>query len=375
MSETKAHTPPILRLLRGILRLVGDPDRAERLVRWGQRLLWAAVLLYTAGLGLWLGWLHLFGDLWWFTWFFLYVSPAVFLLPLAVLLPLGLLFDWRTLFAGVFCAALVFVFYEGLEWNRPRAPSVPERALRIVCNNIGGRRDHRLTPFVERHNPDLILLQEATGRGGGYARQYGERDLHTAHHGEFVFASRFPILESELLEDIVCHGRPVAARFVTEWDGRPLVVYNVHIASPRRLLYKLRGRGAIAQLLHDLGFGAGRDYEAGRLVAERLAAARALLKRIAEEEAPVIVGGDFNVPARGRAYCLFAGEFQDTFAKRGRAYGFTFPGQTRNPLSLFGPWLRLDIVFASRDWRVLDARTEAGRPPQHLAVFAKVEPR
>lgn len=373
MSEKPPHSPPILRLLQSLFRMLGDPARAERFVQLGKRATWVVFLLYTAGLALGLCWLDFHGDFWWPTWFLLYLPSAVFLLPLLLLVPLGLLFDWRTLYAALACVVMVFGFYDDFEWRRPRAPRDPGRELRIVCNNIGGRGNHRLTPFVEQHDPDLILLQEATSRGAGYAKQYGERNLHTAHHGEFVFASRSPILESGLVGDILCDGRPVAARFVTEAHGRRIVVYNVHIASPRSLLDKLKGRGGIAQLLHDLGFSVGRDYGAAEKVCNRLVAAKALLERIAAETDPVIVGGDFNIPARGQAYHIFAGQFQDTFEKRGRGYGFTFPGRTRNPFSLFGPWLRLDLVFASRDWQVLDSRTEPGNPPQHRAVFASLE--
>jgi endonuclease/exonuclease/phosphatase (EEP) superfamily protein YafD len=373
MSEQNSHSAPILRLLQGLFRMLGDPARAERFVRLGKRIVWFLLLLYTAGLALGLLWLEFGGDRWWMTWVLLYLPPALLLFPLGLLVPLGLLFDWRTLYAAIGCVVVVFVFYDDLELHRPRQPRDPAREVRIVCNNIGSSGNHRLTPFVEQHDPDLILLQEAQRRGGGYAEQYGERGLHTGYHGEFVFASRSPILESSLVDDILCDGHPVAARFVTEAHGRRIVVYNVHIASPRRLLDKLRGKGGVAQVLHDFGLSVGRDYEASEKVAERLAAARALRERIAAETDPVIVAGDFNIPARGQAYHLFAKQFQDTFEKRGRGYGFTFPGRTRNPFSLFGPWLRLDLIFASKDWRVLDAQSEPERPSQHRAVFASIE--
>ncbi len=377
MSEATPYSPPILRLLERLARSVGDPAQGNhplrRWVRICQWLLWAATVAYTVGLVLWLGWLEFFGDVWWGSWFFLYLPPVLFLFPLFFQAPLALLLDWRALFPPLLCVLLVFGFYDDLEWQWPRSPQNPGSELRIVTNNIGQHGNYPLTPFLDQQNPDVILLQEAFRRGEAYVQQYRERNLQTEYHGEFVCASRFPIVESELIRDVLCSGQPVAARFVLDVGGRRVVVYNVHIASPRSLLGKLRGRGAIAQFLYDCGFAIGRNYEASEKVADRLAAARQLADRIGQETDPVIVGGDFNIPARGRAYHYLTRRLTDAFEVRGRGYGFTFPGRTRNPFSLFGPWLRLDLVFASKDWRVLDSQVEPRRPSQHRAVVATLE--
>jgi endonuclease/exonuclease/phosphatase (EEP) superfamily protein YafD len=356
---------------------VGNPDEANnplrRLVGICRALLWVVALGYTAGLVVWLLWLEYFGDTLWFSWVFLYLPPTLFLLPLGILVPLAFLFDWRVLVPCALCIVFVFFFYEDPELQGSRAPSPDATCLKILSNNIGQHGKYRLTPFVDQQNPDLILLQEAVGRGKGYVEQYGKKGLKTVFKGEFICASRYPITSGELVADVQCDDRPVAARFVLDLSGRKVVVYNVHIASPRGLLGKLRGRGLVAQFLHDLGLSIGRDYGAQERVAARLVAAKALAARIAKEEDPVIVAGDFNIPARGRAYHVFSDELTDTFEARGRGYGFTFPGKTRNPFSLFGPWLRLDIIFAGKDWRVLNSIVEPDRPSQHRAVVATLE--
>jgi hypothetical protein len=76
------------------------------------------------------------------------------------------------------------------------------------------------------------------------------------------------------------------------------------------------------------------------------------------------------MPSNGHIRRIFSGELRDAFAECGRGYGFTFPGFTRNPLSLFQPWLRLDYLFAGRGFRPCYVRTEPGRPSQHRAVAA-----
>jgi endonuclease/exonuclease/phosphatase family metal-dependent hydrolase len=377
MCEKKPHSPPILRLLQGLARSVGNPDEGSnplrRFVGICRGLLWVVTLGYAAGLVAWLLWLEHFGDTLWCTWVFLYLPPALFLFPLGLLVPLALLFDWRLLVPGALSIVFVFFFYEDLELQGSRSPRSGATCLKVLSNNIGQHGKYRLTPFLDQQNPDLILLQEAAGRGKGYVEQYGEKGLNTLFAGEFICASRYPLLSGDQVADIRCGGRPVAARFVLDMAGRKVVVYNVHIASPRNLLGKLRGRGLVAQFLHDLGLSIGRDYGAQEKVAARLVAAEALAQRVAEETDPVIVAGDFNIPARGRAYHVFANQLTDTFEARGRGYGFTFPGKTRNPFSLFGPWLRLDMVFAGKDWRVLSSMVEPERPSQHRAIVATLE--
>ena len=376
MSEKANHPAPVLRLLNALARSVGDANgggKLARAVRVCQVLLWVATGSYAVALCGGLLWLEYAGDSWWLTWPLLYVPSALFLLPLLALSPCALLLDWRQLAVHGLCVLAVFLLYEDVEWHRARSPREGRLAVRILSNNIGQHGKYPLTPFVEQHDPDIILLQEAARRGEGYVKQYGARGLHTAFVGEFVCASRFPVVESALLAETTCDGRPVAARFVLDAPERKLVVYNVHLASPRELLGKLRGRGLVAQLLHEAGVSAGRDYRAPEQVAERLAAARKLADRIAGETGAVLVAGDFNVPARGRAYHLLAGSLADAFEARGRGYGFTFPGRTRNPLTLFGPWLRLDLVFAGKGWRVLDCQVEPRRPSQHRALVATLE--
>jgi endonuclease/exonuclease/phosphatase (EEP) superfamily protein YafD len=107
---------------------------------------------------------------------------------------------------------------------------------------------------------------------------------------------------------------------------------------------------------------------------ERLRLARALAKVLAEEKYPMLVGGDFNTPDHGYIYHLFAGEMADAFTHAGRGWGLTFPGSTHNPISFFGPWLRIDYFFTGRGWRVTECRPEPGGKSQHKAVFARFEP-
>jgi vancomycin resistance protein VanJ len=79
------------------------------------------------------------------------------------------------------------------------------------------------------------------------------------------------------------------------------------------------------------------------------------------------------MPSRGHIHGLFASHLTDAFAACGRGYGLTFPGYTSNPLTLFGPWLRIDYLFAGRGFKPIYCNTERERKSQHRAVAARFE--
>ena len=96
--------------------------------------------------------------------------------------------------------------------------------------------------------------------------------------------------------------------------------------------------------------------------------------RLTSEYAVILVG-DFNVPARGYIYGALSDAFNDTFVDGGRGFGFTFPGETRNPLTFNQPWLRIDHAFTSGGLSTNYAEVEKGRSSQHrgLAVSCRFQ--
>jgi endonuclease/exonuclease/phosphatase (EEP) superfamily protein YafD len=104
-----------------------------------------------------------------------------------------------------------------------------------------------------------------------------------------------------------------------------------------------------------------------------LSAARQLVAQIVGENLPVIVVGDLNNPPFGPFYRVFSSNLSDTHRDQGQGYGFTFPGETGNPLALFRPWLRIDYIWHSpTHWTTTRQVTEPSRASQHRAVFAEL---
>ena len=73
-------------------------------------------------------------------------------------------------------------------------------------------------------------------------------------------------------------------------------------------------------------------------------------------DGPKIVAGDFNAaPVESSINPIRERSLRDAFAVAGYGIGPTFPGPARR-IGLFGPWVRIDYIFASRDFAVKDAR-------------------
>lgn len=350
-----------------------EPDsRWRQITTWCRRLVIAANLLFFAALvGVWAltGWV---GERHYVTAFCLFAPPQLWLLPLVFLTPLTWWCNRRWLaLQWVAVLWIVFALFD-FHWNRPAAPRGP--VLRLMTNNYGQNNRQSFSAFLQQVQPEIIVLQEAAGQMGRLTRAY--TNYQGRAFGEFVLLSRHPILNAGPAPVYDAFGLPVAAWFELQVHSRTMVVYNVHLPSPRRELYRLRGLGLFVAL-------AGETLEESRSSRfqediaqawqQRVDIAQRLMAHLEKEKRPFLVAGDFNMPSRGWLHRQFRHQWADAFAEAGRGYGLTFPGYSSNPLTGFGPWLRLDYVFCSREFRPVQCVTEQGRRSQHRAVAALLE--
>lgn len=305
----------------------------------------------------------------------MYLPSPTWLLPGIALLMPALLFDWKSFLLLLIGGGFFFTSHLNYQWRSERPLEVPKpfEKLRLLSWNRGQSGSTSLTALKTELKPDYILLQDARGRAARYRldSNFGEfREF--VDTGEFAMISRWPVLASENLTMNSANGAVVtlgAARFVTVYAGTKIVLYSIHLPSPRDAL-EATGRGAF--LLGILGLP-GTSLESKKLHYQafwdgQMIKAAEILRRIRRETDPVIIAGDFNTPAIGPVYKLYADSFQDAHLESGSGFGHTFPGDTRNPLALFQPWLRLDQMFASQDWQVLNCQPQPVKA-QHLPVF------
>jgi endonuclease/exonuclease/phosphatase family metal-dependent hydrolase len=316
----------------------------------------------------------LIGERFWPLAVSLYLPPLILALPLFVLIPAALLFGvsrrpWIMLGAAV----IILLWHTPFYWHVSRPVSAAD--LRVVTNNYAQNHGLSLQPWISATDPDIIALQDAAGQGRNFARAYQEQGegRYVSAAGQFLLISKQPIRSAALLSPPLWRGNAVAAIFDVAWNGSDLAVYSVHMPSPRSDFAKLRGLGLVREALGRNRFRSdGMSFQ--EAMTARVALARALTDRIAVETRRYVVVGDFNMPSDGYVRGIFAGRLMDAFASRGTGFGFTFPGDARNPLALAEPWLRLDYIFAGPAWRVDQCRVEPARRSKHRAVFAALSP-
>ena len=355
--EISSNSESLLGLLKLLRRRLVIPLRILYLI-------FAVLMLLFLGLVDWIGERNLF------TTFFLFLPAQIWFLPLGMFFGLAvLLFDWRLCGAIVATLVLFVFFYMDVELFGSKAGGGGKELVVMTYNR--GQRSGSLRPFKQRHDPDILAMQEARRRSGAYQRAEGYDDLtHVDEIGEFMLMSKYPITDKGLLEfEAQGKSQAVAAWFAVDFDGDPILLYNVHLPTPREQLKAMR-RGSF---LRGLMPGSEKSKSLMVFWKRQIELAERLLAHIESQDRPVIVVGDFNTPDRGHIYRKIRRQLQDAHEKAGHGFGWTFPGRTRNPLTLFGPWLRIDHQFASDAWRVLDCHAEKGRKSQHLPVAAKYE--
>jgi endonuclease/exonuclease/phosphatase family metal-dependent hydrolase len=143
--------------------------------------------------------------------------------------------------------------------------------------------------------------------------------------------SIYPILESAYFQN----GLPVQLghqRLVIDFNGQPIVIYNVHPAHP------LMSGGQVANRSQDI---------------ERLLAR-------AEADAaqyPVMLIGDFNLTDQTADYAALSARYTDAFASVGYGLGYTFPNLPDFGIWQFVPPLaRIDYQFGDARWQAISAR-------------------
>jgi endonuclease/exonuclease/phosphatase family metal-dependent hydrolase len=310
------------------------------------------------------------GERNWILSLLIYVPAHLWLMPLGVLVPACLYFrSWRFLWP-LGCVILAFFLFAPCRWAGQ--PEPPAGSLTFLTNNIANNNRQSVQPFIREQAPDIIALQEARGRKLNYSKAFPGRFVEGCN--QFILISKYPVLSAAVVEKADWLGRPVAARFELSVNGRRMVVYNIHLPTPRPDFAKLLGFGMLRE---TLGAARNRRGSDGRSYREsmdaRIELAENLVRQISAEKLPFVLMGDFNMPDHGYIYHLFASKFTDAFAKSGRGWGWTFPGFGSHDFGMLGPWLRIDYLFAGQGWKPVFCKTEPGRRSKHRAVVACFE--
>ena len=316
--------------------------------------------------------------------FLAYLPVWVLALPLLVTMAAGIFFAcWRSVLASLTSAVLLVLWLSGYSFKRnvPRGGGDKNSLmLSVMTYNRGQGSEQVLIDCAASCHPDVAVFQDA---GHRQARLAGlpvfAQNRHSMQDGEYVLLSRWPLLENQSLilnwSQVPSGIWRAGTRSVIDWSGRRVVIYNIHLPTPRDVLFWYAKHGTF--LYGVLGFLPGTPLHARHEKYQAYWGARVeltsqIIKKVLSETEPVIVMGDFNMPPLGISYQHLTRYMQNAHCAAGAGFGYTFPSDFKSIGRIVTPWVRIDHIFASSQWRILSCSVCSGHISQHLPLEAVV---
>ena len=328
------------------------------------------------------------GRLWWVE-LFAVALPGITFFALVCLIVSMAAGRWRESLAMVIILGLMAARHA--PWERRLNSAEPaDDDLIVMTFNVprwwGYEMDEKtaeMQTFFEEIRPGVVALQEAgvtltesTGavsaapyvaalidslgyRPDGYAAS--ERPFSTPQpvlgHVTFTESEQFELRHPEDDDEV---GTTVVSRARFNWQGREVVLYNIHL--------RTYGRDKPWKEIEPEPFSA--DFWLRYLRQYRLAyrvrnwEVTRILELIDAEEVPVIIAGDLNSTPNNLVYRRLAEDRQDVFRRAGRGWGMTYHNRF--------PVVRIDFILAGPEWEVVDAYVPRVWLSDHLPVVARM---
>lgn len=274
-------------------------------------------------------------------------------------------------FGGGLCAVALAVLFSGwvFRTGSPAAASPASDALRVMTLNVGATdgKEGDVAAYVERTQPDIILLQEASVKWGPYssvAARIALLDGYTVltdttrrsvGPGRQVTVTRLPVVSHEVGFLAAAEATAgVFSRTVVRWGGGEVVVYNVHLRPFNPSV------GWRWSRFWDADVWAQTPGNLQSFFAEQSVEGDALARRASAETLPTVVAGDFNSSPDQWSRGLLSRSFREVT-------GRWLPGATRPDET---PLINVDGIFVSPALGVTSAEIGPVGLSDHRAVSA-----
>lgn len=307
------------------------------------------------------------GEGWWVGVVLVYAPQTIWAIPGGIVV-LGALLarDMTTTLCALGSVLLVLFGFMGLQLSLPAQVSNGP-VLTVATWNLHNDWRHavRAREALDMLGVDLALTQEAVDLR--FLPHFTGFDC-VRSHGQRIFVRQSSLSAQDgpgtaddssvglrVLADgpvHLCEEWRLAHEATVELQGRRIDVLDVHFVVGGNL--GERNRIAVRSPEY---FRTTERYR--RLQMQQVA------RWIQSRSGPWIVAGDFNTPPGARAWRQLPAGARDVFVQRGNGFGYTY----RDDLPLW----RIDCIWVSPDFRVLDAKVFRGGVSDHLGVWARLE--
>lgn len=357
-NRVNAGSKQPVRVAERLVHLGRKPVRPRRasflrtVTAWG---VWLQVLVMLAVALV----LHFGGDRWWFATLMLFGPRWIYGLPLVLLVPLAGIVRRRLLWPLGF--SLVVLVGPVMGYCVPWSTFVgsDEPVIRVVTWNVRNNcvNNETLAALIDGIEPDIVALQEC------------QTDLqldwpagwHVRRQGRLVTGSLYPISSTDFSQRRwPANTWPFenALRCVIQTPSRRIEFVNVHLRTPRQGLEEVLNRRTFID--PSKRTSVTNEIEYRRLECEDL------VGWIAESSDPVIIAGDFNMPADSSIYRQFWSKYANAFSVAGRGFGYT------KSTAILG-WRygsRIDHILTGPDWRPCACWLGPDLGSDHLPLIA-----
>ena len=309
--------------------------RLASALRWGVRI---GVLVYVAGILLWLVLRALWPDSRWWALALANTFALYLFLPLIPLLPFAWWARGRRIARLLLIPGALFLWQFG-ELLLPPLPT-PTRegpTITVMTFNVWGYNGEpkAIASSIRRADPDIVFLQELNWWLGDELQEalegrYPYAILPSPFRGSLAILSRHPLRAAQWIQP---PGTWRGAQYaVVELAGRRIHLLNLHFISSSGILNWGSPRSGIE-----------------RTYARREREARAYRALIAGLEGPIIVAGDLNTTDQTTAYRSLMRGLRDAYRVAGWGWGHTYPARPQRwgRLSIPARLLRIDYIAYS----------------------------
>lgn len=305
-----------------------------------------------------------FSENWWLSGALIYLPQTPFLIPSVCLLGCSLIWHIRSALLNLTAIGLILVCLCDGRFSMKPFNEVTDSGqnVRVVTCNVQDFQPNfgQVLREIARFKPDVLVLQEAR-HVPSMLQEYLE-GWNWRHESQLMIGSRWPLSEGQL-----CHTSPydrhTAMAVQIDAPSGPILLGDVHLMTARRGLTDL----SVASIIDGTG-PASVEHHAF-LRDEEARQTQAFLEGISGDT-PLIIAGDFNMPATSNIFNHSFGQYTDAFDEAGIGFGYTAPCRPIRFWLPNVPWLRIDHILTSSHFETVHCVTGEFSGSDHRLVAA-----